>query len=507
MPNLSLLDNIRAPESLPQLQRADLSDLARALGSAPEGSIPASDLYWLFLDVRNDAPDALIEAAGVIHEASLAAIDDPGYREQLRAEKSDVRAQVAAACALHKLRTAGQPPPDAFDDFLYFWAFDPESYDGFDILYNALKHLPGPRLRAALERAFANNDLGAVAFVPLVSEPDLVDRAVEMLEQNVRVFVDAPDVERDARVLRTLIDLGRDVVTPLRRGIMRYNSEDSRGQLAAAVAAAATRMRELGGAFEPQLDHVLQAPLATASTAAADAPPAMEPWSIARLQQLAAQASADKPKSKRTRIYVLVLDRRDPDATELNRTAGAPVGIAKDRWPRVGGRAQGEPMRHVLTLDLESVPELRGDKAFARVRALAFFVTNTDEGVGAEPGNTETLLLPVSDAHVKRGAVVDPLPYDAFDAAGTFSLVALDVPTAVFNDDAEEGSLDPLRRALRNAPGRVLGEPIWMQNKPRKGLRGLGRFLFQFNESLVEINLGDGGEMYVFEKGAFWRSN
>ncbi|MGN6104092.1 MAG: hypothetical protein ACTHU0_03240 [Kofleriaceae bacterium] len=32
----------------------------------------------------------------------------------------------------------------------------------------------------------------------------------------------------------------------------------------------------------------------------------------------------------------------------------------------------------------------------------------------------------------------------------------------------------------------------------------LREFLFQFNDDLVDVHLGDAGRMYVFEDGAYW---
>jgi hypothetical protein len=59
-----------------------------------------------------------------------------------------------------------------------------------------------------------------------------------------------------------------------------------------------------------------------------------------------------------------------------------------------------------------------------------------------------------------------------------------------------------VRRIVYGSAGFVGGGPLWLQD----GDPGVDpSFLFQFDESLASINLGDSGVMYVFEGGIDWQ--
>ena len=66
---------------------------------------------------------------------------------------------------------------------------------------------------------------------------------------------------------------------------------------------------------------------------------------------------------------------------------------------------------------------------------------------------------------------------------------------------AESGVLGELRGAIYQLGARALGEPLWLQGDEGGG----AGFIMQFDESFVDINLGDMGIMYVFTDGGFWQ--
>lgn len=191
-------------------------------------------------------------------------------------------------------------------------------------------------------------------------------------------------------------------------------------------------------------------------------------------------ASVPGPK---VRIYRLRRGEDEPTADSVARIGGTPRGIVT---PPVDRK---EPMTHVLTLDLAQLPELAARHAGARSLSLYLpdpdtgerhrhgaLVWTTEEALGRAPGSIE-------------GAVT--LLVDAFD-----------VPEQIFGGGDLEGAAKRVRRIVYGSAGFVGGGPLWLQD----GDPGVDpSFLFQFDESLAHINLGDSGVMYVFDGDIDWQ--
>lgn len=75
------------------------------------------------------------------------------------------------------------------------------------------------------------------------------------------------------------------------------------------------------------------------------------------------------------------------------------------------------------------------------------------------------------------------------------------VPAAIFYGQCE-GDLARVRQKIYASHGHAQGGPLWLQD----GDQGEDdAFLFQFDESLCPINLGDCGVMYVFAGEISWQ--
>ena len=202
---------------------------------------------------------------------------------------------------------------------------------------------------------------------------------------------------------------------------------------------------------------------------------------IDKLVQLAAKSRA----GSKTRIYALRPSDEPPAEGSLDVRYGVAPGVGADRWPMV----DGEPMSHLFTIDLK---ELGMERAYgARAMSVFCFSPHHNEAYAAHNGETAIVL---SDEAQLAATVEPPADLDAEPAQG-FEVVAIDVPHDVFFERSD------LRNAVYNLGARVGGEPIWLQADESPG----SRFVMQFDESFVGINLGDMGVMYVYEDTAFWQ--
>ena len=85
--------------------------------------------------------------------------------------------------------------------------------------------------------------------------------------------------------------------------------------------------------------------------------------------------------------------------------------------------------------------------------------------------------------------------------AAAIEVEAFEVPRAIFGEGCE-GELLQVRRIVYSSQGYALGEPLWLQGDDE----GFDPdFLFQFDEGLCHINLGDSGVMYVFGRSIVWQ--
>lgn len=183
------------------------------------------------------------------------------------------------------------------------------------------------------------------------------------------------------------------------------------------------------------------------------------------------------------RIYRLRRGQGEPSADAVARIGGAPRGVVT---PPVDRK---EPMTHVITLDLAQLPELAARRPGAR--SLSLYLPDPDTGERHRHG----ALVWTSEAELggAPGSTADarPLVVEAFD-----------VPAQIFGGEELAGPAKRVRGIVYGSPGYVGGGPLWLQD----GEPGVDpRFVFQFDESLCGINLGDSGVMYVFEGDIDWQ--
>jgi antitoxin component YwqK of YwqJK toxin-antitoxin module len=191
-------------------------------------------------------------------------------------------------------------------------------------------------------------------------------------------------------------------------------------------------------------------------------------------------ALADKQGNTGEKYYLL---RRLEETTTdtLNVIGGAAPGVGADRWPM----HDDEPMAHLFTMDLATMPELAEGRS---ARAISVFCASPDYNEAWEPNSGWTEVL-FTTADQLGDDVALPEGVEA-DHEATFEPVA--VHADLSNDD--------MRKEIWRAGARVLGEPIWLQSDEY-----WGDFLMQFDESFCHMNLGDSGVMYVFADTAFWQ--
>lgn len=204
------------------------------------------------------------------------------------------------------------------------------------------------------------------------------------------------------------------------------------------------------------------------------------------------------------KVSIYLLDRSDEKAAsaDVGRSGGAAIGVSFEAWPRL---KNGAPMEHVLTLDLDALPDVRERRGLGGYRAVALFVPNRETGSKLEKGVVATLTQEQIDA----GPSEHFAPED--EHAHKINVERVTVPALIFASDrewgaspADEATLRAIKRAVGGAHGRALGLPFYIQSSPDEyGSGEPGQFLLQFDEGLASINTGDMGLIYVFTGGVF----
>jgi len=195
----------------------------------------------------------------------------------------------------------------------------------------------------------------------------------------------------------------------------------------------------------------------------------------------------------------------------------------------LGGRhphKDGKPMTHIVTLTAADVPALAGRLRDAA--AVAVYVAQPDFNEAYTPYSADSAVVMLTAADLMAGP--GPKTEGELEELGIV-VSTVEVAEATFaaldededggddgdggDDDDDDGdaaagdageggtsrgALKELRRAIYNLPGRAGGEPLWLQYEEDGG-----SFLFQFDEALVPMNLGDSGIMYVFDDTAYWQ--
>jgi antitoxin component YwqK of YwqJK toxin-antitoxin module len=225
-----------------------------------------------------------------------------------------------------------------------------------------------------------------------------------------------------------------------------------------------------------------------------------------RLDALQEALSELEGKHKKTPIYAPLPGR--PEKPGYNQIGGAPRGIGAKEWPMA---SDGDPMEFLLMIDLADLPELQTRVPEKGCRAVAMFISSADHHRAFEPGNDETKLLFLDEAALASEAAPPPEGAKLHEER-SFAWKRVEVPKAIFELDEEEdeddeeddgGSTAQLRRvrsAVYGLGARAHGDPIW----PRSP-EWCDRFLLQFDETFVPMNLATNGVMFVFADTAFFR--
>jgi hypothetical protein len=146
---------------------------------------------------------------------------------------------------------------------------------------------------------------------------------------------------------------------------------------------------------------------------------------------------------------------------------------------------------------------------FPRSRAVALFVSSAMHHKAWEPDTDHVAVVPLTQKELQQKPLAQPLAPSVADAQG-FEVVTVKVPAAIFDDelverleddeDEEAQDLGELRKAVYALHARALGEPIWLQSPEPSG-----RFVMQLDEAFINMNLGDAGVLFVFDKTAFFQ--
>jgi hypothetical protein len=238
------------------------------------------------------------------------------------------------------------------------------------------------------------------------------------------------------------------------------------------------------------------------------------------LADVGAQSAADKSKAdkierlsnayfdehegaKRTKLYFFERLEEEPEATDLNRLGGRPIGVDAGSWPLKGGD-EDQPMEHMYTLDMATVPGLQS-RVGEGVRAVSLFVYNPSYNEAWTAYNSDTEVVLLTEDDVAKGPFEGDLPVGDASGARKFSVQEAEVPAEIFLevhwDEERDPQLEEIRNGVYQSNAWGGGQPIWLQ-----GDEGAGPdFVMQFDEGFVYMNLGDSGVMYVYPDTAFWQ--
>jgi hypothetical protein len=170
---------------------------------------------------------------------------------------------------------------------------------------------------------------------------------------------------------------------------------------------------------------------------------------------------------------------------DLNVLGGAAPGVGLDRWPVFEGDAD-EPMEHLYTIDLATIPELQSRYKGKRTLSVFCYQPGNNEAYSVDSGWTETVFSTQEEIDADT-----EIPEDIEgDIEARFEVVSI-----VVNLEDEE-----IRNQVYGLNARVLGSEIWLQGEEYGG-----DFVMQFDEGFCYMNLGDSGVMYVYSDGAFWQ--
>jgi len=198
-----------------------------------------------------------------------------------------------------------------------------------------------------------------------------------------------------------------------------------------------------------------------------------------RKHLLAHQTKADRVRALAaatgrplTRVVYGLTRVSDEDERSLNRVLAEPKGYEHE-------------LTLALLIDLHQAPEL-GKRFAPDARALAVFVDEPDEGFE----RAEVVALSEQDCEA------------GFEGGHTFVIDELKIPEDTF-DGRGDAELSTLRSAIYTLDGVALAPPRFIQDPTATG----NDFLLQAGEWLTGLNLGDNGNLYVYDDLVTWDSH
>ena len=204
------------------------------------------------------------------------------------------------------------------------------------------------------------------------------------------------------------------------------------------------------------------------------------------------------PEVVRTTIYTL--DRQETPSRDgsLNRLGGRPVGLTLESWPLFRDDPD-HPMHHLLTLDLNTLPELK--TRFPEHRVISLFIEHPYHHEAYGPGNESVRVLFIADEAALP--YEGDLPTSTDDPAVGFLVEEVEVPLGAWSVSyGSDERLEEIRKTIYSlhAWGGGDGGPFWLQQEEHQG-----DFLLQFDEAFAHMNLGDAGLMFLFADTAFFQ--
>ena len=446
----------KALEALPRERALPL--IESYASQAYQQSIALSILSVHFDDVilerilTSDVPGAMgmPELYGPIGAPAL-----PRLVRALEAAGTDAKARKpfvdAITAVLAFLGATGQTFDASFDSFVScapsesYWSSDAKT-----IFVHAIRGIPEPRRIALLERLLVETKQIERPFlgVATVASPEFRAKAARQIVQGFGRVQDSSTFQEGVKAL------GPTGLAAFRAPLLEDRPDTKIFET----------MRFVFG--HAAVQEIL------------DAGKVVEEKKLARLFRLAKEWIAREPTRQHERIYLL--ERRDLDDGVPARRAGS-FSVSRGAGP--GGVEAGGEREHVVTIDLEEVPELQ--KRHPSARALSLFAKSPQLGDGW------------------KGARLLSVPRDAAPPTGgnPITVMPIDVPSSLFDSVAsrDDAALKEIRQLVFNRPGYVLGEPMYIQQDDE----GSVGFVMQLAESIGDLNLGDSGSLYVFEGASF----
>lgn len=390
------------------------------------------------------------------------------FHRQARAQLGGAK-EVCALVAILRCKQRGEPVPMGWENDLTFDTIvcTPESeLTGHELHVESLRYLGEQRAAARITTANAQfvdwKSIAVLHVAPLRSVLDAVAW---------RIAASPPSEPLDGTQWAAARAMGRlgDVVVP--------------------VATAARNTTKAGARVF--FDLVIDAALRPESTPRPEKSSVATPGSVAEvLAGLSLSGVATR------RIFLLERDEAAATTTMRSHIGGTPVGISADAWPRRGKRADPR-MEHLLTLAAADLP---GGAWPGGSAAIALFISDRRNNLASTPDTDETAVVALGAAALSEGESAGwPPPRELARCA--LRITPVDVPVEVFSGEPSEPDVEALRDALLRSPGYALGEPIWLQDDAFDGA-----FVCQLDASLIPMNLGDQGVLYVFTDRAFWQS-